>query len=158
MRLYDFSNNYQRVLDMIDSGQEGLEDTLESIEEAFEDKVENIAKLIRTLSAEIEGIKSEEKRLAERRISLVNNIKRLKSYTEDSMQAVGKRKIKGSLFTVYIKKNPPSVEVINNEVIPEKYLVPVEPKLDKKAIIADSKEGEKVPGVQIRQSEGLQIR
>jgi hypothetical protein len=68
------------------------------------------------------------------------------------------KRIKTELFTFNIQKNPPSVEVLNDSAIPKNYFVEQDPVLNKKAILADLKNGIEVPGAEMKQSEGLRIR
>lgn len=158
MRLYDLTNNYRQVLDLIEEGDERFLDTLESVDEAIEDKVENYGKVIKSVEAGIEGLKAEEKRLAERRKFMENSVKRMKENVEQSMISTGKTKIKGPLFTFSIQKNPPSVEVIEERHIPQGFWIPQEPKLNKKELLEELKLGHEVPGVELKQSESLRIR
>lgn len=156
--LYELKNDFQKVQALIEDGGEGLQDTLESIELAIEDKLENIGKVIRNLEAEAKAFKEEEQRLGDRRKSIENNIKHLKQYAENAMIVTGDKKIKAGLFTFSIQKNPASVSVFNDVIVPEKYYVPVDPRLDKKKIKEDLKNGESIPGAELKQSESLRIR
>ena len=158
MRLYDLTNNYRQVLDLIEEGDEHFLDTLESIDEAIEDKVENYGKVIKSVEAGIEGLKGEVKRLTERIRFMENSTKRMKKNVEESMIQTGKKKIKGQLFTFAIQKNPPSVEVLDERWIPDGFWVPQEPKLNKKEIMEELKLGHEVPGVELKQTESLRIR
>ena len=47
MNLYELKEAYLKVLDLIENGDEGLEDTLESINDTIEVKAENYAKIIK---------------------------------------------------------------------------------------------------------------
>lgn len=158
MNLYELSTSYLQIQEMILEGAEGLEDTLESLNDAIEEKAVGYAKVIKNIEGQVLAIKEEEKRLAERRRSLESNIKRLKENLELSMLDTGKKKIKTNLFTFNIQKNPPSVKILDEEAIPSDYLVKQKPKIDKKAIINDLKNGVEVEGVEIKQDESLRIR
>lgn len=158
MNLYELSAAYQQIQYLIEDGAEGFEDTLESINDAIEDKAVGYAKVIKNLEGQALALKAEEERLANRRKGLEGNIKRLKESLEQSMLDVGKKKIKTELFSFNIQKNPPSLEVLNDSVIPKNYFNIPAPVLDKKAILADLKNGVEVPGVGIKQGEGLRIR
>jgi len=59
---------------------------------------------------------------------------------------------------VSIQNNPPSVRVVNEELIPSHFMIPQPPKLDKKTILQKLKDGEKVPGVELAQGRSLRIR
>lgn len=156
MKLYELSESYQKVLELIEAGEE-LGDTLESIEEAFELKVENIAKVMKSVEGEAEIIREEEKRLAERRRALEAQVGRLKTYVEDNMKASGIDKVKGRFFSLSLQKNPPSVEIINESLIPTDYIKTVT-SVDKKLILEAIKSGQAVTGCEMRQTESLRIR
>lgn len=158
MNLYELSTSYQQIQSMIEDGQEGLEDTLESLNDAIEEKAVGYAKVIRNLEGQANAIKEEEKRLADRRKHLESNIKRLKDFLEASMINNNLRKIKTELFSFNIQKNPPGLDVFDDKQIPENYLIPQEPKIDRKTIIQELKTGKEIPGVQIKQGESLRIR
>jgi DNA-binding transcriptional MerR regulator len=156
MKLYELSESYAKVLDLIEAGEE-LGDTLESIEEAIELKVENIAKIMKTLEGEADIIREEEKRLTDRRRALEAEVGRLKSYVESNMRAAKIDKVKGRLFTLAFQKNPPSVEVMDESLIPSDYIKTVT-SVDRKLILEALKAGQAVTGCEIRQSESLRIR
>ena len=158
MNLYTLSHNYQQVLSLIEDGQDGMEDTLESLTDAIEDKAENIAKIIKTVEGEAAALKLEEQRLADRRKSLENNAKGLKKYLEKSMQDAGMKKIKGQLFSFNIQKNPPSVHIVDESVIPEIFFTIPQPVLDKAIIKEQLKLGFEIPGAQLTQGESLRIK
>lgn len=156
MKLYELSESYQKVLELIEAGEE-LEDTLESIVDAFEDKVENIAKVMKSVEGEADIIREEEKRLAERRRALEAQASRLKTYVEDNMKSSGIDKVKGRFFSLSLQKNPPSVEIINESLIPTDYIKTVT-SVDKKLILEAIKAGQAVTGCELKQTESLRIR
>lgn len=158
MKLYELSQNYQMVLDMIEDGNEEYLDTLESLGEALEEKAENTAKLIKSLDAQTEVIKAEEKRLADRRRALENKAKRMKDYLQENLEAAGIKKVKGQLLTVAIQKNPPSLNVVDESLIDQSYFVEQKPVLDKKALLQAIKDGAEVEGAELKQTEGVRIR
>jgi hypothetical protein len=159
VKLYEISQNYLQLLDMADQmDQEVFLDTLASIEEVLEDKVEHVAKFIRSLEADVEILKSEEKRLADKRKILENKITGVKEYLQHEMEFAGIDKVKRATVTVSIQANPPSVDVLDESLIPSDYMIPVAPKLDKKSILQALKDGNEVPGCEIIQKRGIRIR
>ena len=54
--------------------------------------------------------------------------------------------------------DPPSVLIEEGAEVPEKYLVPQDPKIDKKAILADLKAGSSYDRIRLVQTESLRIR
>jgi transcriptional regulator of heat shock response len=155
VKLYELSQNYVQLLELADSlDEETFKDTLSSLEEAIEDKVENVAKLVRCLDADIEAIKTEEKRLADKRKALENKVASVKEYVQHEMEVAGLNKVKRPTVTVSIQANPPSVDVMDESLIPSIYMVPQPSKIDKRAILTALKEGEFIPGAAIKQTSG----
>ena len=161
MNLYELTENYRNLQELLDNpeiDQEIITNALDEVGEQLEEKAENIAKLIKTLEVEVNGYKTEEKRLADRRKTLENRITGLKSYIDAAMKATGKKKFKGQLFSFNIQKNPPSVNITDSTLIPKEYYIEQEPVLDKKTVLAELKNGVIVPGAELKQTESLRIR
>jgi|SRR5699024_1890266 len=158
MNLYELTGSFLQIQQMIEDGQEGLEDTLESLNYAIEDKAVGYAKVMKNLDAKAKAIREEEKRLAERRKSLENNIARLKETLEETMIHSNKRKIETDLFTFNIQKHPPSLSIADEKYIPKGYFVEQDPKLNRKELLEDLKNGVEILGVEITQGESLRIR
>ena len=158
--LYDLTQDFLQVQVLIDEGGEGLQDTLESIDLAIEDKLENIGKVIRNLEGEVEMLKNEETRLADKRKSIELNKQRLKSYVEDQLTITGKDKVKTGIFTFAMQNNPKSVKVLDENLLPRRLFIEQEPKLDKKALKDELKRigKDSMPGVELVQSRSLRIR
>ncbi|CAL83931.1 siphovirus Gp157 family protein [Clostridium botulinum] len=159
-KLYELTQNYNNLLDLVDNPEvpvEILKESLDNIGEEIDIKLENVAKVIKSIEVDAKGLKEEEKRLVDRRKSLESRIVNLKQYAENSMKAVGLKKVKGKIFTLGIQKNAPSVEITEEENIPEQYFA-IEKKLVKKDILAALKEGIEIPGAVIKQTESLRIR
>jgi len=159
MKLYELTGSYLQVLEMADElDPDVFADTLTSIQEAIEDKAENTAKLIKNLSADIDALKAEEKRLADRRKSLENKVNWLKQYLQQQMEFAGIDKVKRPTLTISIQNNPPSVEITNEKSVPSDFMIPQDPKIDKKAILERLKNGEQIAGCALKQTKGLRIR
>lgn len=159
MNLYELSNAYQNILGMQEElDEETFIDTLSSIEEPLNDKVENIARFIKNLEAEAEMFKKESQRLSEKATTRTNKAKRLKEYLQDSLETVGKDKVKGELFTVAIQNNPPSVEVLDERKIELDYFEEQPAKLNKRAVLETLKNGIEMEGARLKQTRSLRIR
>ena len=159
-KLYELTQNYNNLLELADNPDvptEMLKESLNSIDDEIDTKAENIAKVIKSIESDVAGLKGEEKRLADRRKGLENRIDNLKKYIESSMRAVGKEKIRGKVFTLGIQKNAPSVDIIDEDVIPKQYFI-TKKELSKKDILVALKKGEEVPGAAVKQTESLRIR
>lgn len=160
MKLYELTQNYlnlQELLDNPEVPQEVITEALNNVGDQIEDKAENIAKLIKTIEVDVNGFKEEEKRLAEKRKSLENRVKSLKSYLEGAMIAANKEKFKGKLFSFNIQNNPPSVNISDGKLLPEEYWK-IEKSEDKSKIKEALKGGIEVPGAELVVSRSLRIR
>lgn len=161
-KFYDISERYKNLMDLLENPEvdfELIEQSLNIIDEEFNDKADNIAKLMRDIGYDIDALKNEEKRLADRRKALENRHKSLKDYLEQNMRAINKPKFKTTFFSYNIQKNPPSLDVIDESLIPEDYIkTELVKTIDKKTILAELKAGKEIEGCSIKQSESLRIR
>jgi len=163
LKLYELSHEYQAIEDKlatVDNAEDAQSVTtmLDGVTSAIEDKLLAIARVVKNLDAEADAIKAEEKRLAERRGAIENNVRRLKDYAQEHMEQSGIDHAKDDLFTVALQNSPPSVQVDNESAIPEDYWRHPAPSVDKRALLDALKSGEDIPGVSLRQSRSLRIR
>ncbi|MCR8994513.1 siphovirus Gp157 family protein [Brevibacillus halotolerans] len=161
MRLYDLAGAYAEVAQIIlddETPTEALVNTLQALEDAIENKADNIAKMVRNIAAEVEAIKLEEARLAERRRRLEKKQEGLKLYLKEQLEVAGLQKVKTPIFTISVRKNTGSVQVVNEIEIPQMFWVTPPPILDKKSMSERLKSGEEIPGVTLVKGTSLQIR
>lgn len=165
MKLYELAQNYVELQKMLEEENnidpEVIKTTLDAIEEEIASKCENIAKLIRTLEAEEKILKEEEERLFKKRRTIESRKEWLKKYVEEQLQKAGIQEVKGKIFTIALRPNPPSVEIVDEEAFMSagaKYLIPQPPKIDKRSLLEDLKNGIDVPGAVLKQTKGLRIR
>lgn len=159
-KLYELTEMYQNIWDLIGDDEadlETLERALENIEDNINFKAESMAKLIKNIDGDIDVLKQEEKRLAERRRALENKQKNIKGYLEMQLKTMEIDKVKTPLFTVALQNNPQSVEILDEDTIPEEFIIYTK-SISKKEILAKLKEGQEVPGAEIRQTKSLRIR
>lgn len=158
MKLYELASSYQQVLEIAEQLEaETLKDTLDAINDAVESKVENTAFVIKSLEGNISVIDEEIKRLQAMKSTQQNNVKSLKLYIQDAMEQVGLEKVQGDLIKIAIQNNPPSVR-LRDDFNNSDYLVEVAPRVDKKAILADLKQGKEIDGAEVIQGRSLRIR
>lgn len=161
--LYELTEEYTQLLDLLedpDLDPEVLADTMEGISGEIEVKADGYAKVIAQLTSSVEGIKAEIDRLQKRKTTLENNIKYVKSTLQFAMETTGKTKFKTDLFSFSVQKNPASVVIDEPylENIPDKYLIPQDPKIDKAKIKEDLKAGIDIGIAHLEQSQSLRIR
>lgn len=158
--LFDLSTDYQQLYDLIaeQEDEQILKDTLASINDAIEDKADGYVAVIKTLEGDNKAIDEEIKRLRQRKTSNQNGVKRLKESLQEVMEQTGKEKFKTALNTYSIANNPPSIEVVNESLIPKSYWVEQAPKLNKKEILSDIKNGVEIKGAEVVQTRSLRVR
>lgn len=158
-KLYELTESYMQLIDLSEQlDPETFKDTLDAIQDSLEDKVENTAKVVKSLESDVTAIKEEEKRLKERRQVLETKIDSIKNYLKEQLELAGIDKVKRPTITVSIQKNPPSVKVIDEKLIPSSFMIAKAPELDKKAVLKKLKDGEEVPGVELFQGRSLRIK
>lgn len=162
MKLYEISNNYIDLFNQADQDEsirDALDDTLEVIESEFEEKAINVAKYILNLEIEAEAIKNAESGMKDRRVTLDKKISWLKHYTRTHMEKVNKTKLWCPEFEMKIKKNPPSLIIRDEELIPAQFKKIVKTvSIDKKSIKDILKDGVGVKGCHLEQSNRLEIK
>lgn len=162
-KLYEIKNEFNELLLMADEqglSLDDIKDTMDGIEFEFEEKADSTAKMIKTLIADADSVKSEKDRLAKRETALRNSADNLKKYLETMMLEVKKKKFKTTLFSFNIQKNPKTVKVEVEELLPKKHLIKQPDKVNRKQLLDDLKAGvlEENENMRLVQTESLRIR
>lgn len=162
--LYQLVDLYKKdleTLEDLDLDEQTLADTLDSLTGELEVKATNVAMFVRNLEATAAAIKDAESQMAARRKAMENRAKRVKQYLKDCMATAGISKIEHPMLALSIRKNPPSVEILDDRQIPAEYWVtppPPEKQISKTLIMQALKSGVDVPGAKLTQSERLDIQ
>lgn len=158
--LFDLTGNYQQIYNLIvEQGEDSaLVDTLKSINDALEDKADGYVAVIKQLESDNKAIDEEIKRLRQRKTTNQNGVSRLKESLQYAMETTKKEKFKTALNSFSIANNPPSLDVVNEKLIPKSYWVSQAPKLNKKEVLQDIKNGKEVQGVEVKQTKSLRVR
>ena len=157
--LYELTGQYLELMEIADEADpDVLRDTLEAIEGEIEIKAENYAKVIKNLEGKEDALDKEIARLQDRKRSVGNSIKSIKGNLERAMIATGKKKFKTDLFSFGIQKNPPTVQVVDESAVPEKFWKPQEPVLDRNELKAYLKANGPTEYAYLAQGESLRIR
>ena len=150
--LYQLSSRYQQLLDKNEYTPEELAE-LDALHESVEDGCISHAKYIRNLEAEKASVEEARKEMQMREKALAERITAQKSRLLDRMKSCNLDKItKSPLFPIIIKKNAPSVEILDagaspSDFLREKVITSFEP--DKLSIKAAIQDGETVPGCRL---------
>lgn len=140
-------------------------DSLTALEGEFNEKAENVAVYIKNLTADINEMKAEEKRLKSRRVSAENQVERMKKYLINSMQAIGVKKISMPRARITLRLNAESVVVENEKALidwairhDETILKYQEPELKKTDIKELLRMGEKIPFARLERKESVMLK
>lgn len=157
--IYEITDDVLALIQMMEEDPENevIKDTLEALSGELDVKAESYCKVIAEFKAKEDALASAIDSLSQKKQSVTANIDRLKKALFESMKATGKEKIKGDLFYLYIKNNAESLDQVPDK-LPEKYMVPQEPKIDKRQLLADVKSGVKVDGVTTKKTQSLIIK
>ena len=162
MTLYEMTEDYKSLLEMAEDPDVDpvvLKDTMDGIEGAIEEKADGYAIVMKELEASEMALKNEIDRLSARRLTIANNIRCMKLSLQEAMETTGKTKFKTPLFSFSIQKNPQSVVLdVDPGVLPDRYLIKQDPKVDKTKIKEDLKAGIDIGVAHLEQTESLRIR
>jgi hypothetical protein len=159
--LYELSEDYLRVLDLLDAdADEALEIELDHIAGKIAQKAEAIAGLVTHIDGMAAMRKAEAQRLRDRAAADEKHALRLRSYLQEHMQAIGTERIETARFTVSIRQNPPAIEVLEEALVPNEFIRTVTTtSVDKRAILEGLKtDGVVPPGVEVVRRKRLDIR
>jgi len=158
--LYQLTGDLLTLQQMIEDGTEGLQDTLESIQLSVEEKLEGYAMVIKNIESDVDGLKAEEKRLADRRKRMENEIQRMKDSMAQALETIepdkkGAKRLKTEKFTFSFRKST-SVQIVDETKIPEEFFK-VERTISRSELTARLKEHE-IPGAELVEKQSLQIK
>ena len=151
LSLYNITNKF---VDLMEKAQEGeLTETEynelgEELALELQNKSANIIGYTQNKEALLDAIDIQIKRLQDMKKSEQNSLDKFKQYVKENMEKLGIEKIQTELGILSIAKNPMSVEIENENEIPNEFKQEViTTKIDKTAIKNHYKEtGEIIPG------------
>ena len=162
MKLYEIKKEYDELLSLLDDADEQEEKNimhqLHALEWERSEKLENIAKYMQRLDGQMDVLDKE--------IARLNSLKKTHERKKDSL----KKYVCFNLISDWIMKmdtdlfrfsfrNSQSVEVIDEESIPQEYIKEkVTTSIDKVAIKKAIKEWKDVQGAVINEKQNLQIK
>lgn len=162
--LYELTDAYAQLMAQLadcESEKEEFEivEALNDVDSAISDKGEAYARILRNLKADSDAYAAEIKRLKARKETADNAAERMLQHLHYAMEIAGATEIRTSIGKFRIAKNPWSVAVLDESKIPEEFLIPQPPKVDKTAIMRRFREsGEIIDGCDMVQREGVRFR
>lgn len=156
--LYELTGDLMYLQNLLENGdidEQVYKDSVESM--CVDSKFESICMVMKNLEAQASAYKAEIDRMTARKKTLENGIQRLKDSMMNYMLQSNDKKIEAGLFTVSVGMSK-SVHVYDESALPERFLKPQPPKIDKTAISNALKAGEEVEGATIAESPYVSIR
>lgn len=151
--LYEIDEEILNCVDM-ETGEIIDVERLGQLQLAREDKVEGIALWIKNLLSDVDAIKSEEEKLAQRRKANENKAKNLKEYLSKFLNG---QKFETPKVSISYRKSE-SVEVTDLSKLDDDYLKFAEPTVDKTKVKKALKAGTVLQGVSLVENQNIQIR
>lgn len=163
LKLYEIAQECMQLCEIAedtDVDAQVFEDTLAGIEAELEEKADAYAVILANLDNDTEKIDKEIERLTKMKKILKSRSDFLKRNLTNTMLLMNKKKFKTDIHSYSISKNAPSLNILDEAKIPEKYMIAQEPKLDRKALLSDVKANpEEFNGIaETKQTESLRIR
>lgn len=151
LSLYEITSGFPALMENEEITEEDKKKIEDELTVLLQQKSQNIIGYTKNIELTINAMKEEEKRIAEDRKALENKMARFKDYVKECMERNGITKIETGLGTLSIAKSPVSVEITNEEEVPEEFKKEVvTTKIDKTKIKNNFKETGEIPaGVNI---------
>ena len=167
MHLYQLSDDYQKVWDLLeveDIDEQAILDTLEGIQGEIQQKAVSVACFIKDLKAEVNAYKTEEDSLKKRRQTAERHLERLTTYLSEQLQRADLGKITDPKASISFRASKSTRIYDPDKLIswamsnrPELLIVP-DPTVSKTAVKAAIESGETIPGADIVTTQNIQIK
>ncbi len=149
LNLYQITSAFPTLMEQESLSEEEKDIVKNELNTLLANKSRNIIAYIRNEELTVEAMKLEEKRISEQRKTRESRITKFKEYVKDCMENSGLLKIETELGNLSIAKSPISVEIVNENKIPNEFKEEIiTTKIDKKKIADNFKStGELIDGV-----------
>ena len=149
--LYQITSSFPALIENDEITDETKKQIQEELNQLLENKSKSIIGYIRNTDLTIEAMKNEEKRIAEIRKSLEKKQENFKTYVKECMLQSNIDKVTTELGTISVAKSPISVEIIDEDLVPNEFkTIVTEIKIDKKKISDNFKSTGEIPtGIKI---------
>lgn len=151
--LYDINQGIMDCIDM-ETGEIVDLDRLHGLQMERGDKIRNIACYIKNLRSDAAQYDEEAKTFAARKKAAQTKAESLTAYLSSMLNG---EKVKDKEYSISWRKSE-SVNITDDSLLPDTYLVPQPPKVDKAGIKAALKAGTAVTGAELTEKNNIQIK
>lgn len=160
MKLYELAQDYMELVEL--EGQvdeEHLELIKQAVMEEIENKSGNIIKIIKSIESDVKSIDEEIKRLNALKKAKNNTINSIKEYTKQHLININAKKIQTPFGNITVRNNAPSLNIIDENLIPNEFKeLKVEYTINKNDIKDLLKDGKKIAGCELKFGKSLIIK
>jgi hypothetical protein len=161
--LFELAEEFRALADKLndsDLDAQTIADTLDGASCDFEEKITSIAKYKKNIEAEADAIKAARNPMEEREKALRKKAESLAEYMKQNMEKAGVLKVPSPWFVVSVAKNPASVIIDDESMIPADYKrdIPATFQIDKSLVKNAIADGYAVPGAHISHGTSLRIK
>ena len=151
LSLYQITEAFPVLMAQDEMSDEDKNKVKEELTILLQRKSNSIIGYTKNIELTIEAMKKEEERISNNRKVLENRLKNFKEYVKNCMEGNGIKKVETDLGSLTIAKSPISIEIIDEEKIPDEYKeIVFSTKVNKKKIADNFKAtGELIEGVEI---------
>lgn len=151
LSLYEITNAFPALMESEEITEAEKNEIQAELTMLLQQKSQNIIGYTKNIELTINAMKEEEDRIASNRKALENKLTRFKQYVKECMENNGITKIETGLGTLSIVKSPASVEIVNEDEVPNEFKQEtITVKIDKTKIKNNFKETGEIPdGVNI---------
>ena len=151
LSLYEITGAFPKLMAQEEMSEEDKNKVEEELTTLLQKKSNSVIAYSKNIELAIKAMKEEETRISTNRKTLENRLEQFKKHVKECMEGNGINKIETDLGTLSIARSPISIEIVNEEEIPDEYKeVIFTTKVDKKKIAEAFKStGELIEGVEI---------
>lgn len=159
-KLYELAADYMEIVELeSEINDDQITIIKAAIQEEVQNKSGNIIKVVKSIEGDVKAIDEEIKRLNKLKKAKKNTIDSIKNYTKSQLELMGTKKLQTPFGNISIRNNPVSLVVVDESLIPDKFIGEEVVKTVNKAMIKDLlKDGEKIPGCELQQGTSLTIK
>lgn len=168
LSLWQLTNEHQQLLSQLydhDTGEinELVQARLNELEPSIEKKCIAVTKWIRKIESEEKQLDELLNEITDRKRAYEREGEKYKRYLQENMERQGIRELVSPFFSVRLRRNPYSTEIINQDEIPQQFIkvkevVKVNVTVDKCLIKEEVlRTGHQVPGAYVSQKNKLEI-
>lgn len=160
--LYAIADEYKYLLERLHNDDTGeidplIVDSLNALEKSLEDKCINTIRYMKGIEAEYKAIEAERKAMQARERALKAKVEWYDNYLLENMEKSQVFEISCPQFVAKLRKNPPSTDIYDKDLIPEKYHK-IKIEYDIQGIKDDLKADVNVPGARLVRTNSLSIK